>query len=226
VTVAAVIFAATPGSALRDADGVPCVRRIADAAWSGGALPVVVVAADPDGRVAVALAGSNVTLAVRGPTEDGPLARIRRGIGVAVEAVVETDAALVWPVEHCWVDPETLTSLLEAHGVDRTSLLRPAYRGEPGWPALLPLTHFDRLASLATDRLPIEVIADLAAAGVPIRSVELGDPGAVYPAETPRGALPPYEGPPTPHDSQRHEWGARIADSPDDAPLEGPRVAR
>ena len=37
MTVAAVILAASPESALADADGVPRVRRIVDSAWSGGA---------------------------------------------------------------------------------------------------------------------------------------------------------------------------------------------
>ena len=49
MTVAAVILAACPESALADADGLSAVRRIADAAWSGGATPVVVVSSDPDG---------------------------------------------------------------------------------------------------------------------------------------------------------------------------------
>jgi CTP:molybdopterin cytidylyltransferase MocA len=226
VTVAAVILAATAESALGDADGVARVRRIVDAAWSGGAFPIVVVAFDPDGDVAAALAGSNVTLVLPAPAEGGPVAQICRGIRVAEDAVVETDAVLVWTAHHCWVDPETLTSLIEAHGADRSSVLRPAYRGEPGWPILLPLAHLDRLASLAANRMPAELIADLEAAGVAVRSIELGDPGAVYQAETPRGALPPYDGPPTAQSDRRYEWGARVADSPDDAPLEGPRLAR
>ncbi len=62
MTVAAAVLAATPESALADADGTTRIRRIVDAAWSGGAIPVVVVSFDPDGAVAVALAGAEVTL--------------------------------------------------------------------------------------------------------------------------------------------------------------------
>ena len=40
MTVAAVILAASPQSALADADGSPTVRRIADAAGAGGATPI------------------------------------------------------------------------------------------------------------------------------------------------------------------------------------------
>ena len=58
MTVAAVILSATADGALADTLGQPRVRRLADLAWSGGALPIVVLAPDPDGAVAAALAGS------------------------------------------------------------------------------------------------------------------------------------------------------------------------
>ena len=47
MTVAAVILAASVESALGDAAGVARVRRIADAAWAGGATPIVVVSPKP-----------------------------------------------------------------------------------------------------------------------------------------------------------------------------------
>ena len=62
MTVAACILAASPDSALREVDGTPNVRRLVDLAWAGGALPVIVVAPDPDGAVAVALAGAPATV--------------------------------------------------------------------------------------------------------------------------------------------------------------------
>jgi hypothetical protein len=83
MTVAAVILAASPDSALADADGLPGVRRIADAAWSGGATPIVVVSFDPDGMVAAALAGAPVTLAEPAPADGGPAAQMARGADVA-----------------------------------------------------------------------------------------------------------------------------------------------
>jgi hypothetical protein len=54
MTVAAVILSASADGAVADADGLPSVRRIADAAWSGGAVPIVVVSFDPSGGVATA----------------------------------------------------------------------------------------------------------------------------------------------------------------------------
>jgi CTP:molybdopterin cytidylyltransferase MocA len=195
VTVAVVILSASAAGALAPTDGVPRVRRLADVAWAGGAFPIVVVAPDPDGAVAAALAGTEAIRAVTARPEAGPVGQIVRGIRVAVDAISETEAVLVWPARHCWVDPETVTSLIEAHGIDRASILRAAYRGEVGWPALLPLRHLDALTSLGPARMPGDLLDDLAAVGIASRSLELGDPGAVMDADTPREEQPPFEGP-------------------------------
>ena len=63
MTVAAVILCATAEGALADTLGQPRVRRLVDIAWSGGALPVVVVAPDPEGAVAASLVGSEAVYA-------------------------------------------------------------------------------------------------------------------------------------------------------------------
>jgi CTP:molybdopterin cytidylyltransferase MocA len=226
VTVAAVILAATPESALADVDGAPRARRLADAAWAGGAFPVVVVAPDPIGTVASTLAGAPVTLAEPAPPEGGPVAQIVRGIEVAVGEVTETDATIIWPARMAWVDPETITSLIEAHGVDPEPILVSAYRGEPGWPALLPIAHLARLRTVGASLTPDEILLELGRTGVSIRALELGDPGSVRDSDTPRSELPPFDGPPEPTSGHAREWGAEVADRPDDAPLEGPSVAR
>ena len=217
MTVAAVILAASPDSALADADGLPRVRREADAAWAGGATPIVVVVADPDGAVALALAGSVAVLAEPAPAEAGPAGQIARGLEVAVKLVRETEAALVWPARMAWVDPETVTSLVEAHGADRAALLRPAYAGEPGWPAVVPLPYLDLLRALGAERMPGDIMDDLVATGAVSATIEVGDPGAVVDGGTSRSALPDYQGPPEPPAGHTHEWGAAVADLPEDA---------
>lgn len=222
MTVAAVILAATPASALADADGTPGARRLADVAWAGGATPVVVCALDPDGAVGRALANAEVTLVDPVPAERGPVGQIVNGVETAARLVAETDAALVWPARMAWVDAETVTTLIAAHGEDRATVLRPAYGGETGWPALLPMAHLAAFRALAADRMPGDLFDDLAAAGVPVRIVETGDPGVTHDVSTPRSALPPFDGPPEPADAHAHEWGAAAADEPDDAPVEGP----
>lgn len=218
MTVAAVILAARPESALADADGTPAVRRLADAAWSGGATPVVVCSFDPDGAVARSLANAEVTLTEPVAVEQGPVGQIANGIDVARRLMIETAAALVFPARLAWVDAETVTTLIAAHGADRDLVLRPAWHGEAGWPALIPIDQLETLRQLATDRMPDDLLEDLEAAGVTFRLIETGDPGVTHDLSTPRSGLPPYDGPPEPADAHAHEWGAAAADEPDEAP--------
>jgi len=225
VTVAAIILAANTDSALADADGMASVRRIADVAWSGGATPIIVVAHDPEGTVATALAGSPVTLAEPAPTEAGPAGQMAHGIDVALGIVRETGGALIWPARMTWVGPETVTSLIEAHGPNAGALLTPTFDDAPGWPILLPLEALPALRAVGADRMPPTIPAELAAAGVPQRLLALGDPGTTHDRETPRSDLPPYAGPSEPAGGHVHEWGAVMADEPDDGPLEGPALA-
>jgi CTP:molybdopterin cytidylyltransferase MocA len=215
MTVAAVILSATPEGAIAPADGTPRVRRMADAAWAGGALPIVVVADDPGGAVARALDGSEARLVAPADPAGGPAGQIAHGVRAALAAVAETDAALVWPTRLCWVDAETLTSLIEAHGVDRDAVLRPTWRGEPGWPVLVPMGLLPALASAAPDRMPPDVVAALVDAGVRVVPLELGDPGCVLDAGTATADLPAYEGPPEPTSGHHHEWGAAAAGTPE-----------
>src|SRR5215218_6634835 len=127
MTVAAVILAASPASALVDADGTPGVRRIADAAWAGGATPVVICSFDPEGAVAAALANVEVTLADPVDPARGAVGQIVNGAEAASTLVSDTEAVLVWPARMTWVDAETVTTLIASYGTDRYSVVRPAY---------------------------------------------------------------------------------------------------
>jgi CTP:molybdopterin cytidylyltransferase MocA len=225
VTVAAVILAASAESALAQVDGLASVRRLADAAWAGGAMPIVVVAPDPDGRVAAALAGAAVVLADPPPAASGAAAQMVRGVDVAAQQVRETDGALLWPARVAWAGPETATSLIEAHGLRPEALIRPAYRGTPGWPILLPQRGLATLRSVSPDRGPDEVVEALRAAGLAELVLDLGDPGTVLDGSVSRNELPPYEGPPAAVGGLVHEWGAPVADEPEDGPLAGPALA-
>jgi CTP:molybdopterin cytidylyltransferase MocA len=224
MTVAAVILAATTERAVADVLGRPLVRRLAEIAWSGGAVPVVVVAPERDGVVGNSLAGSSAILAEPAPESLGPIGQIARGIEVARRAVTETGAALIWPARLAWVDPETVTSLLQAHGRDLGSMLRPTWEGEPGWPVLLPVSLVADLAWVPPTAMPDEAIDILVRRGVPQTLIDLGDPGVVMDIDTPRDELPAYEGPAAPV-AGAPEWGSTAADHDDTAPLEGPALA-
>lgn len=210
MTVAAVILSSSVEGSLADTLGQPRVRRLADLAWSGGALPIVVVAPDPDGSVAAALAGSEATYGSPAQPEAGPVGQMVRGAELALAEVHDTTAVLLWPARMTWVGPETITSLIETHGMDREAVLRPAWHGQPGWPVLVPTARLDALRAIAPDRMPPQVVDDLVAT-VPARIVEMGDPGVIHDVDTPPADLPAYEGPPDPPAGHSHEWGADVA---------------
>lgn len=227
MTIAAVILVASTESALADVEGVPRIRRLANVAWAGGAVPIAVVAPDPDGTVKAALAGAPVTYVEPAPSTAGPVGQIVRGIEAAIEEVTDTDGAIVWPARMQWIDAETITSLIEAHGQHPGFVLRPTYDGDAGWPVLVPRSEVGRLRGIAPDRMPPDVIEDLFAAGAVEWRLDLGDPGATHDASVARADLPPYLGPPGPA-SGHHEWGAAAAadaSASDETALEGPALA-
>ncbi len=211
MTVAAIILSATTEGALDETTGQPRVRRLADLAWSGGALPIVVLAPDPDGSVTAALLGTEALLRAPADEAAGPAGQMVRGIEEALAAVSQTTAALLWPARLTWVGPETITSLIEAHGAEPGSLLRPTWEGRPGWPILMPMTLTDALRAVAPELLPAAVAEALVAGGVPHRLVELGDPGVVHDVATRLADLPQYQGPPELPADRAHEWGADVA---------------
>lgn len=210
MTVAAVILSSTTEGALSDTLGQARVRRLVDIAWSGGALPVIVVAPDPDGAVAAALLGTEATYGSPAPPEAGPVGQMTRGADLAAAEVRETTAALIWPARMTWIGPETITSLIEAHGPDPSTVLLPGWQGEPGWPVLVPLVHLDTMRGIAPDRMPLDIVHELVTL-VPARVIELGDPGVIHDVDTAPAELPAYEGPPDPPAGHTHEWGADVA---------------
>jgi hypothetical protein len=211
MTVAAVILSATAEGAIEPTEGQPRVRRLADIAWSGGALPVVVLSPDPDGAVARELAGAEATHGLPAPAEQGPVGQMLRGAELAIDEVSGTTGVLLWPSKMTWVGPETITSLIEAHGVQLDTVLQPAWHGEGGWPVLVPVSRLDVLRAVAPDRMPPDVVADLLAR-VPHRTLDLGDPGVIHSVDVPLADLPDYEGPPDPPAGHTHEWGEDVQD--------------
>jgi len=95
MTVGAVIVPDGVTEALADATGRAAVRRIVDSAWAGGAIPIIVVAADPDGRIAEVLTGSPAK--VVDPGRASGTQTYRTGAEAARAAVQETTAVLLWP---------------------------------------------------------------------------------------------------------------------------------
>jgi CTP:molybdopterin cytidylyltransferase MocA len=203
VTVAAVILPRDRDEALTDAAGRAAVRRIVDAAWAGGALPLVVVADDPDGSVAAVVAGS--------PAHVVPIAAgtssVRSGVDAALGTVVGTDGWLLWPGDRAWVDPETVTSLIEAHGAHPDDVLRPVHDGRSGWPVLVPIGRLELADGI--------VAGDDAGVPADATLLDLGDPGTVVTLAVPFDEVPAYLGPASPVAGPPPDWGAAAAEERD-----------
>jgi hypothetical protein len=105
-----------------------------------------------------------------------------------------------------WTDPETVTSLIEAHGRAMDAVTRPGRAGQAGWPVLLPVSQLSPV--LDAPGGSVEDAVDSAAS-----ALELGDPGSVLGNEVELDALPAYDGPPEPVGGPPPEWGAAAADT-------------
>jgi len=210
VTVAAIVLVPDVEAALSDADGMPAIRRLCHSAWAGGALPIVVVVPPKSSPLTLAITDLPVVVANAAAGEAPGIAWFALGFRAATTSVTETSAALMWPFRHAWVDPETVTSLIEAHGAASDQILRPAFRGQPGFPILVPAVLESRLAAMPALRGE-EAVAALVAEGVPLRVLELGDPGITHDIATPRAGLPGYQGPPEPATGPPPEWNADLA---------------
>jgi CTP:molybdopterin cytidylyltransferase MocA len=211
MTVAAVILVPDQTVALADADGLPAIRRIVQAAWAGGALPIVVVSHPGDAGRALAEAIEGLPATLTQPEGVAPGARwFAAGIAAAHSQVVETSAALIWPARYAWIDPETVTSLIEAHGPAADGIVRASFRGQSGFPILVPVALGPRFDA-EHDLHAFQLVEALAAEGADLRQLELGDPGIVTDVATPRAQLAPYQGPPEPASGPPADWNAELA---------------
>jgi len=209
MTVAAVVLVPDPAVALADADGLPALRRVVQSAWAGGAMPIVVVSHPGPVGEGLSAALEGLPAALIQPQDVPPGAGwFGEGFRTARERVSETEAALLWPARFVWVDPETVTSLIEAHGLAVDAIVRAAFDGQPGFPILVPASHQARFAE---ERVlhAYQLIEALAAGGEATQTLELGDPGIVMDASTPRASLPAYQGPPEPAGAPP-EWNAEL----------------
>ncbi len=195
MTVAVGILARGAADLVAPASGQAVVRRIADAAWAGGATPILVPAGAGTDRIAAALVGSEAILV--------PASRSLAGLERAArKAVRGTSALILWPAAFPWIDPETVTMLIQAHGRDPRSIHRPTWEETAGWPILVP-AGLPELADLPL--VPDRLLAALA--DRPARLHPLGDPGVLHGPGRSAEGLPPYRGPDRPLEDPP-EWGA------------------
>lgn len=210
MTVAAVVLVPDPGAAFADLEGVPALRRVVQSAWAGGALPVVIVAqVGPEGQ-AVGAVLEGLPASFVPATGDPGASWFAAGFAAATSQVHETTAALLWPSRYSWADPETVTSLIEASGANPESIVRAAFQGRAGFPMVIPAALVPRFETEPSTHAQ-DLVEALAAEGVPLRVLELGDPGIVNDASVAHSDMPPYQGPPEPVAGRPPEWNDELA---------------
>jgi hypothetical protein len=142
MTVAALIVATqreSPQSAL---------ERLVEVAWSGGAHPILVAG--------LSAGAALPSLAVESASDAPLLAG-----AYAQTLVAGTSAIVLLPLTHAGVDPETVTTLIAAHGRQPRARLAATWNGVEGVVALYPLER----------------------SSAPTVAVECGDEAAVTPSD-------------------------------------------
>ena len=124
MTVAALILSdprsdAPPGTPL-------ALTRLIEAAWSGGAQPILVSGYAGDEILAPLARGTANTDAATAARE-------------AADLVGGTTAILILPATHAGIDPETITALIAAHGRAPDRPLAAAWNGVAGPVLLQPI---------------------------------------------------------------------------------------
>jgi CTP:molybdopterin cytidylyltransferase MocA len=171
MAVAAAIFAAQPESALADVGGVPAARHLAGLAHEAGVWPILVVSFDPEGTIAAAVDGV-ATLVDPVPPEHGPAAQLARGVAAAVAVDPAISAVLLWPARSTDATADTVRSLIAAHADDPEAIIRPGADDATGFPALFPVRHRAAFDDIAPDRMPGDILSDIADGGVPMRVLD------------------------------------------------------
>ncbi len=153
---------------LAEFDGVPLVRRSAEALLGAG-VAVTVVAGHQEGRVREALDGLDVEIVSNPDHADGLSTSIRAGIAALPG---EVDGALVALADMPAVDAAALRRLVEAFAAeDGTAIVRATHGGVCGNPVILPRSLFADAMRLEGDVGARHLVET---AGLPVRDVEIG----------------------------------------------------
>lgn len=178
MTVAALILAAGTASRYRAADpsistklvarldGVPLVRRVAEAALSSGARPIVVVTGHAAAEVQAVLDGCAVTLAHNPDYATGLASSLRTGL---LALPPDVSGTLVLLGDMPGVTAPLLDRLIAAFSAETgAGAVVPVHGGRRGNPALLGRALFSEAGALTGDEGARRLLARAEVIGVPI----------------------------------------------------------
>lgn len=169
---------------LLDLGGRSFLRASVEALREGGCGRVVAVVAAPDAGDEARAAGAEV---VEGQPDGEQVDSLRAGLDALDRADrsgdgAAPDAAVVLPVDHPLVRPDTVRALLAAASADPDALIRPIYHGRPGHPTVFPRAVWP---ALRDPTLPHGARSVVESSGTRTVDVEVEDPGVVADIDTP-----------------------------------------
>lgn len=133
---------------LLEVEGVPLVRRVAQAMVSSRANPVWVVVGHEADEIRKALAGLDLQFAENPDYAEGMSTSLRKGI----EAVGDVDGAVIGLADMPWITEKHIDALLDAFDpAGESTICVPMYGRKRGNPVLWSAIHFPQLLTLEGD---------------------------------------------------------------------------
>ncbi|MBP1856959.1 NTP transferase domain-containing protein [Rhizobium herbae] len=192
VSVAIVLLAAGKASRmgssgrhklLAEFDGVPLVRRCADAGLAAGAENVIAVAGHRQAEIRAALAGLDVITIENPDYATGMASSLVAGVNAAG---ADVDGVLVMLADMPWVTAGALRSMIAAFEAEQGQpIIRAVSGGKRGNPVILPRSTFEAVRRLQGDVGARHIIETC---GLPVIDVDIG-PAAHLDLDTPEAIV-------------------------------------
>lgn len=168
---------------LAEFDGVPLVRRSAQAALSAGVQRVLAITGHRQAEIRHALAGLDVIAIENAGYATGMASSLIAGVNAAGN---DADGVLVMLADMPWVSAEDLAALISAFKAGRgLTIVRAVSAGKRGNPVILPRSTFESIRHLQGDIGARHIIETC---GLPVVDVDIG-PAAHLDLDTPEAII-------------------------------------
>ncbi len=155
--IAAILLAAGTSSRmggrnklLEEIDGVPMIKRTAEAVTASSARPVLVVTGRDQVDIEAALSGLNLDLTHNPAFEDGMAGSLKTGLAALPPAV---DGAIICLGDMPLVTPADIDKLIAAFDEEEgRTIIVPAHDGKWGNPVVWSHVYFDEMARIEGDK--------------------------------------------------------------------------
>jgi molybdenum cofactor cytidylyltransferase len=165
--------------ALLSIDGVPAVRHLVELCEDQRLAPIVVVTGAEGRGISEAVRGTSATCVENAEWAEGRTGSVRTGLATLDGAT----GALLWPVDHPFVQAKTVGDLLARARSDAMALwVIPTFDGRGGHPVVLQPSTFAAIAELGADQSLRSLLPRF---GPQVVRVPVRDPGVVENVDTP-----------------------------------------